>query len=160
MARWRVHSILLIMLGAVVFSMGLLPSTAAQSGKNAESSALSSLPLRSIGPAYPSGRISDFAFFSGDAHDYLVATASGGLWRTSNSGISWTPLFDKEGAYALGVVEIAPSDEKIIWVGTGEKRATVGRVRRWRLQIDRWRNKLAEYGPEGFWPYQPNLDSP
>ena len=117
MNRLRIHSIL----AAIVLAFASLAT--AQSDDKKETNALSSLPLRLIGPAYPSGRISDFAFFPGGDHDYLVATASGGLWRTTNAGVSWTPLFDKEGTYALGVVEIAPSDEKVIWVGTGENNA-------------------------------------
>ena len=82
---------------------------------------LANLPLRNIGPAYPSGRISDFAFHT--PYHYLVATASGGLWETTNDGTTWTPLFDKQASYALGVVEIDPSDPKVIWVGSGENNA-------------------------------------
>ena len=123
MGKLRVHSALAIMVAILLLSLGLLAPAFSQSEDKKETSALSSLPLRLIGPAYPSGRISDFAFFPGGHHDYLVATASGGLWRTTNAGVSWAPLFDKEGSYALGVVEIAPSDEKIIWVGTGENNA-------------------------------------
>ena len=123
----RKHSLFAIALGVLGLSIGLAScaysETDAEGEEEEKASALSSLPLRLIGPAYPSGRISDFAFFSGGHHDYLVGTASGGLWRTTNAGVSWKPLFDKEGAYAIGVVEIAPSDEKIIWVGTGENNA-------------------------------------
>ena len=111
---------------AAVAILGVLigsPILAQTGGDAEEKSALSSLPLRLIGPAYPSGRISDFAFFSGDPHHYIVATASGGLWLTTNAGTTWTPIFDREGSYAIGVVEIAPSDKNTIWVGTGENNA-------------------------------------
>ena len=84
---------------------------------------LASLPLRHIGPAITSGRISDFAFFPGGDHEFLVATASGNLWKTDNGSITWTPLFDNEGSFALGVVEIDPNDSQTIWVGTGENNA-------------------------------------
>lgn len=84
---------------------------------------LASLPLRAIGPAYPSGRISDFAFFPDGHHDYIVGTSSGGLWRTKDAGTTWAPIFDNEGTYAIGVVEISPSDKNTIWVGTGENNA-------------------------------------
>ncbi|MEM9015254.1 MAG: glycosyl hydrolase, partial [Pseudomonadota bacterium] len=116
----RKNSIFAVILGALGLSVFLAPLASSQSDGEQETSALASLPLRLIGPAYPSGRISDFAFFSGGHHDYLVGTASGGLWRTKNAGATWTPIFDKEGAYAIGVVEIAPSDENTVWVGTGE----------------------------------------
>ena len=82
---------------------------------------LASLPLRNIGPAFPSGRIADFAFHS--THHFLVATASGGLWETTNDGTTWQPLFDGEASYSLGVVEIDPSDSNVIWVGSGENNA-------------------------------------
>ena len=120
----RRHSILLALAGAVGLGIALVSLASAQSDNKAEqASPLAALPLRLIGPAYPSGRISDFAFFSGGHHDYLVGTASGGLWRTKNAGVTWTPIFDREGTYAIGVVEIAPSNENIIWVGTGENNA-------------------------------------
>ena len=116
-------SIVRIGLAVLFLWFGLAYQAISQSKDEAEDSPLASLALRAIGPAYPSGRISDFAFFSGGHHDYLVGTASGGLWRTTDAGTSWTPIFDNEGTYAIGVVEIAPSDEKVIWVGTGENNA-------------------------------------
>ena len=81
---------------------------------------LAQLPLRTIGPAITSGRISDFAFHPQKNHVYYAAIASGGLWKTENNGTTWKPLFDGEGSYALGVVELAPSDANVVWVGTGE----------------------------------------
>jgi len=96
-------------------------SHAADADDKEDKHPLAGLPLRNIGPAYPSGRVADFAFHS-PAH-YFVATASGGLWKTTNDGTTWTPLFDKQASYSLGVVEIAPSDPQIIWVGSGENNA-------------------------------------
>lgn len=107
-------------LGAVLLGSIFAPAAISQDNEKKKSTALSSLPLRLIGPSYPSGRISDFAVYSGGHHHYLASTASGGLWRTTNAGVTWTPIFDREGSYAIGVVELAPSDENIIWVGTGE----------------------------------------
>ena len=88
-----------------------------------EGNPLASLPLRHIGTAITSGRISDFAFYPGGDHEYLVAVSSGNLWKTDNAGITWNPIFDNEGSYAIGVVEIDPSDTQTIWVGTGENNA-------------------------------------
>ena len=119
----RKNSILVMLLGALGLSVGLVSMALPNTEDETPAGPLASLPLRLIGPAYPSGRISDFAFFSGGYHDYLVGTASGGLWRTKNAGTTWTPVFDNEGTYAIGVVEIAPSNEKTIWVGTGENNA-------------------------------------
>ncbi|MEM7702180.1 MAG: glycosyl hydrolase [Pseudomonadota bacterium] len=116
------------MLSTAALGLGLAtpltaPLVAQSKDEKKEPSALSSLPLRLIGPAYVSGRISDFAFFGDSHHHYIVSTASGGVWMTKDNGTSWTPIFDREGSYAVGVVEIAPSDQKVIWVGTGENNA-------------------------------------
>ncbi|MEL6371437.1 MAG: glycosyl hydrolase [Pseudomonadota bacterium] len=119
----RKNSILAVILGGLALSIGLASLASSQTEPKEQVSPLASMPLRLIGPAYPSGRISDFAFFSGGHHDYLVGTASGGLWRTKNAGVTWTPIFDHEGTYAIGVVEIAPSNENTIWIGTGENNA-------------------------------------
>lgn len=78
------------------------------------------LELRGIGPAITSGRISDFAFHPERKHEFFVGTASGNLWKTDNNGITWQPLFDNEASYAIGVVELDPSDPLVVWVGTGE----------------------------------------
>ena len=69
---------------------------------------LAGMPLRSIGPALTTGRVSDFAFFPGQWQKHYVAMASGNLWKTENNGITWSPVFEHEGAYALGVVELDP----------------------------------------------------
>ncbi len=105
-------------LGALAIATGYAPAIAED-----DANPLASLPLRAIGPAYTGGRISDFAMFPGGNNHYLVGTASGGLWRTTDNGSTWSPLFDNEASYSIGVVEIAPSDAKTIWVGTGENNA-------------------------------------
>ena len=105
----------------VIFCVLALPSWA--QSEDDTKHPLAGLALRNIGPAYPSGRISDFAFFPGGDHHFLVATASGGLWETKNDGTTWQPIFDNESAYAIGVVEIAAQDNNVIWVGTGENNA-------------------------------------
>ena len=81
---------------------------------------LASIPLRSIGPALTSGRVSDFAFVPGRWQAHYVAMASGNLWKTVNNGITWEPVFDNEGAYAIGVVELDPGNPNTVWIGTGE----------------------------------------
>jgi len=83
----------------------------------------SGLSIRNIGPAVTSGRISDFAMHPDGWQIYYAATASGGLWKTSNGGITWKPIFDGEGSYSIGVVELDPNDADTVWVGTGENNA-------------------------------------
>ncbi len=85
-----------------------------------EGNPLASLPLRHIGPAITSGRVSDFAFYPGGDHEFLAGIASGNLFRTRDGGITWQPIFENEGSYAIGVVELDPNDSNTIWVGTGE----------------------------------------
>ena len=79
-----------------------------------------SLPFRAIGPAIMGGRIDDFAVVESNPHTIYAATASGGLWRTTNNGVTWDPLFDAESHSSIGDVTIAPSNPEIVWVGTGE----------------------------------------
>lgn len=82
--------------------------------------AWNSLKFRSIGPAFTSGRISDFAVNPKNTSEFYVATSSGGVWKTTNRGISFEPVFDKEGSYSIGFVAMDPNNSNVIWVGTGE----------------------------------------
>ena len=78
------------------------------------------LGLRPLGPAIASGRIIDLAVHPERKKEYYVAVASGGVWKTENSGTTWTPLFDSEGSYSVGCITLDPNDPKVVWVGTGE----------------------------------------
>jgi photosystem II stability/assembly factor-like uncharacterized protein len=84
------------------------------------SGTFSGLRWRSIGPAFVSGRVSWIAVNPKDRSEYYVAVASGGVWKTSNSGTTFTPVFENEGAYSIGYVAIDPKDSNVVWVGTGE----------------------------------------
>ncbi len=105
---------------------GWLPASTALAEETEEpetrlnADALSGLSLRGIGPAINSGRIIDFAVTPGKRHRYFAATASGGLWKTTNAGTTWKPVFDDEGSYSIGTVTIDPKNHNVIWVGTGE----------------------------------------
>ncbi len=81
---------------------------------------LSGLKFRSIGPALTSGRISDFAVHPDNPYLYYVATASGGVWKTTNAGTTYTPIFDSQGSYSIGCVTMDPGNPNVVWVGTGE----------------------------------------
>ncbi|NNF66817.1 MAG: glycosyl hydrolase, partial [Gammaproteobacteria bacterium] len=78
------------------------------------------LALRGIGPALTSGRVTDFAMHPERWQEYFVATASGGLWKTNNNGITWQPVFDDQASYSIGVVMLDPNDPLTVWVGSGE----------------------------------------
>jgi len=83
----------------------------------------SSLTWRSIGPVNTSGRIDDFAVarVPGRPDAIYVATASGGVFKSTNAGTSWTPIFDHVDAMqSIGAIAVAPSSPDVVWVGTGE----------------------------------------
>ncbi len=84
---------------------------------------LAGLHLRSIGPAMISGRITDIAVNPRDESQWYVGAASGGLWKTDNAGTTWTPVFDHEPVYSIGVVTLDPNNPNVVWVGTGEYNA-------------------------------------
>ena len=81
---------------------------------------LSALKLRNVGPAFLSGRIADIAIHPENNNVWYVATGSSGVWKTENSGTTYTPIFDNESTYTTGCITIDPNDPSIIWLGTGE----------------------------------------
>jgi len=81
---------------------------------------LSGFKFRSIGPAFMSGRIADIKIDPEDTKIWYVAAGSGGVWKTSNSGTTFKPIFDRETSYSIGCISIDPNNSNIVWVGTGE----------------------------------------
>ena len=80
----------------------------------------SGIKLRSIGPAFMSGRIADIAIHPENENIWYVAAGSGGVWKTENAGITFTPVFDEQPVYSIGCLAIDPNNPHVIWVGTGE----------------------------------------
>ena len=78
------------------------------------------LEFRSLGPSFTSGRIADIAIHPENENIWYIAVGSGGVWKTVNSGTTWTPIFDKQKSYSIGCLTIDPSNSSTIWVGTGE----------------------------------------
>ena len=76
--------------------------------------------FRSIGPAFMSGRIADLAIDPKKPNTWYVAAGSGNVWKTTNSGTTWKPIFDNYSSYSIGCVTIDPNNRHAIWVGTGE----------------------------------------
>jgi len=85
-----------------------------------DSEAFAGLELRSIGPALMSGRIADVSIDPHDTSTWYVAVGSGGVWKTTNAGTTWTPIFDGQSSYSIGCLAIDPNRRHTIWVGTGE----------------------------------------
>jgi photosystem II stability/assembly factor-like uncharacterized protein len=112
--RYPLPLLVICLLAATVF---------AQNGgvtKSPYEEAFSRLEYRSIGPAIMGGRISDVEGVPGDANVVYVASASGGLWKTTNGGVTWKPIFERQGTLSLGDIALAPSNPEVVWVGTGE----------------------------------------
>jgi photosystem II stability/assembly factor-like uncharacterized protein len=101
----------LVLTGVLSFSL------LAQSPREA---ALKNLKFREIGPAAMGGRVDDFAVVESDPRIIYVATASGGIFKTVNAGVTWEPVFDDQVVSTIGDIALAPSDPSILWAGTGE----------------------------------------
>jgi hypothetical protein len=84
------------------------------------SSTFNGLKWRSIGPAFVSGRIADFAVDPVNFSTYYVAVASGHIWKTTNNGITFKPIFENYGAYSIGCLAMDPNNSNVVWAGTGE----------------------------------------
>jgi photosystem II stability/assembly factor-like uncharacterized protein len=117
-------SIVLVILGLLLFSASIdakpKKAPAKKPGDTMSSATFMGLKFRGIGPALTSGRISDFAVNPKDHSEYYVSVAAGNVWKTENSGITWTPIFDRYGSWSIADVEIDPNNHHVVWVGTGE----------------------------------------
>ncbi len=80
----------------------------------------STLSFRSVGPAVTSGRITDIAVNPGNKSEWYIVAAAGGVWKTSNAGVTFQPIFDGQSAYSIGCISIDPNNPNVIWVGAGE----------------------------------------
>jgi len=109
----------------------MLPLTAAAKKKAEEaaepedtskmkSGTFSGLALRGIGPALMSGRIADIVIHPDDESTWFVAVGSGNIFKTTNSGTTWTPIFDNESSYSIACITLDPQNPNTLWVGTGE----------------------------------------
>jgi photosystem II stability/assembly factor-like uncharacterized protein len=96
------------------------PAAYTQNGGTTAASPFEKLRFREIGPATPSGRIDDFAVLESNPAVFYVASATGGLWKTTNQGTTFEAQFTNETTSSIGDVAIAPNDANLVWVGTGE----------------------------------------
>jgi photosystem II stability/assembly factor-like uncharacterized protein len=118
MNRFNRNVVSLLSLAILVTSIVISPVHA--KNEDTVSEVVSGLELRGIGPAMMGGRIADIAVDPKDKNTWFIAVGSGGVWKTSNAGITFSPLFDKQISYSIGTVAIDPSNSNVIWVGTGE----------------------------------------
>lgn len=78
------------------------------------------LKWRLVGPAVAGGRVAAVAGISSNDQIYYIGSAGGGVWKTSNGGATWMPVFDKQDVSSIGAVTIDPTNENVVWAGTGE----------------------------------------
>ncbi|MDZ7631111.1 MAG: hypothetical protein U5K74_07125 [Gemmatimonadaceae bacterium] len=104
-----------LLLGAVGSALG------AQAPAAVDSVTLSAMRWRAVGPANMGGRITDVEGIPAPSKTFYVATAGGGIWKTTNAGTTFKPIFENQRCIAMGDIAIAPSDTNIIYVGTGEQ---------------------------------------
>lgn len=85
-----------------------------------KASTLNQVAFRSIGPSIMSGRVTDLDVNADDPTEFYVAYASGGLWHTTNNGLSFEPIFDSENVLTIGDIAVHWGSPRVIWIGTGE----------------------------------------
>src|SRR5881392_2772526 len=117
---------------AIICTLVLAPSLLAQGTRpvsspppagppSSEMDVLHKVTWRSIGPANNAGRVSVVVGVPGDVTTYNVAGAAGGIFKTTNGGTTFRPIFDTQNVASIGAIAIAPSDPNTLYVGTGEE---------------------------------------
>jgi photosystem II stability/assembly factor-like uncharacterized protein len=101
-----------------VLAVAALPHVAAQQGR-VDSSLYSGLRWRLVGP-FRGGRVNGVAGVPGQINVFYFGSVGGGVWKTTNAGRTWLPIFDSQPVASIGAVAVAPSNPNIIYVGTGE----------------------------------------
>ena len=110
-----------VFLAVMLFLPALSPAIAPENADTETPPAIfSGLELRSLGPAFMSGRIADIVIDPQDTSTWYVAVGSGGVWKTSNAGTTWTPIFEDQSVYSIGCLTLDPTNRNTLWVGTGE----------------------------------------
>ncbi len=113
-AKWRGARLLLL-------GLGTAGEAAAQTGGDSPfTQAAAGMALRGIGPAVMGGRIADVAVSPADRSTWFVAVGSGGVWKTTNAGVTFEPVFDDQPSYSVGALALDPGNPDVVWVGTGE----------------------------------------
>lgn len=96
-------------------------SSGQQGGGVLDTDALSGLELRTIGPAAMSGRLVDIAVVESDPFTFYVASATGGVWKTTNNVVTFDPVFEREATHSVGDIAVSQQNPDTVWVGTGER---------------------------------------
>ncbi|MCY3699942.1 MAG: hypothetical protein OXH46_09960 [Gemmatimonadetes bacterium] len=113
---YQLHSSFLACILAAILTTGVTPAHA-----QVTTGQLDALRARNIGPAVMSGRIVDLAVAESDPIKFYVASATGGVYKTGDNGITLVPVFENEGTHSVGAIALHQRDTSIVWVGTGER---------------------------------------
>src|SRR5688572_29852714 len=97
-----------------------VPAQSSAPSVQSGSQIVDAIRFREIGPTAQGGRYVEFAVVEGSPRIFYAATATGGLWKTVNNGISFTSVFDNQPDFAIGAVALAQSRPDVVYVGTGE----------------------------------------
>ncbi|MBS4029417.1 MAG: glycosyl hydrolase [Ignavibacteriales bacterium] len=104
----------------LIFLLFTSLSISSEKNDTLKSSTFGGLKFRSLGPAIIGGRIIAFAVHPQNRSTYYVAVASGGVWKTTNSGTTFDCVFENENSFSIGAVALNPSNLHEVWIGTGE----------------------------------------
>ncbi len=116
-AWWKIVFALLVIVG---ISAPAPAQTAAPKTTEAKPDPFDTLRFRNLGPAVGGGRVAAVAGVPGRSSTFYVGAAGGGVWKTTDNGVTWKAIFEKESTASIGAIALAPSNPNIVWVGTGE----------------------------------------
>jgi len=113
-----VRSVLFAVMIAAPFIAGAIPHVFAQPG-GVDAAVYGGLRWRSIGP-FRGGRVNGVSGVPGQPYTFYFGSVGGGVWKTTNAGRTWLPIFDSQPVASIGAIAVAPSNPNIVYVGTGE----------------------------------------
>jgi photosystem II stability/assembly factor-like uncharacterized protein len=116
---WLCRAVISFSIAFNIVSGVPLHAQEAKAEKDSKDNSFQGMKWRLIGP-FRGGRALAVAGVPGDPNTYYFGSVAGGVWKTTNAGVDWTPLFDKEPVASIGALAVAPSDPNVIYVGTGE----------------------------------------
>src|SRR5690349_16981897 len=112
---WRDRTRITIIVCAVLLGAGALPVIAQQ----VDAGGYAELRWRNIGP-FRAGRVNAVTGVPGQPTTFYFGSVGGGVWKTTNSGRTWTPVFDSQPIASIGAIAVAPSEPNTVYVGSGE----------------------------------------
>ncbi len=103
----------------IIVSLALFALAPSLFAQQYEPSLYAGMQWRQIGP-FRAGRVTDVSGAPGQPAIYYMGTAGGGAWKTTDGGMVWKPIFDKEHVASIGAIAVAPSNPNIVYIGTGD----------------------------------------